>query len=148
MEKENYGLMITFMANIHPKVYVNCMTYNQAGYILDALDGFCMQKTLFPYICGVVDDASTDNEQKVIRKYLEDYFSISEEDKADDYTRLFAQHKINKNCFFVVIFLRYNHYSIKKSKQTYISEWKKRAEYIAICEGDDYWIDPLKLKNK
>ena len=39
-----------------------CMTYNQAPYIKQCLDGFVMQQTKFPFVAIVVDDASTDNE--------------------------------------------------------------------------------------
>ena len=42
------------------KVYVRCFTYNHASYIVDAMNGFAMQQTEFPYVCIIVDDASTD----------------------------------------------------------------------------------------
>ena len=57
-------------------VSVRCMTYNHAPYILDALNGFVMQKTTFPYVVQVVDDASTDGEQEVIRKYVAEQFDL------------------------------------------------------------------------
>ena len=47
------------------KVYVSCFTFNQAKYIEDAMNGFVMQQTDFPFVCCIVDDASTDKEQKV-----------------------------------------------------------------------------------
>ena len=40
--------------------------YNQSKYIEDALNGFIMQKTNFPFVCVIIDDASTDGEQDVI----------------------------------------------------------------------------------
>lgn len=49
-------------------VLVRCNTYNQSGYIVDALSGFSMQQTNFPFVCFVIDDASTDGEQEVIQK--------------------------------------------------------------------------------
>ena len=60
------------------KVRVDCMTFNHSKYITDAMNGFTMQQTDFPYICTIVDDASTDGEQDVIRKYVEDYFDLSD----------------------------------------------------------------------
>ena len=131
------------------KVYVSCMTYNQSAYIKDALDGFCKQQTSFPFVCGIIDDASTDGEAKVIRDYLDEHFELSDStvvkrDETDDYLRIFARHKDNKNCFFAVVFLKYNHYR-KRSKDPYVAEWKEKAQYIALCEGDDFWIDPNKL---
>lgn len=130
-------------------VYVNCITYNQSAYIEDAMNGFCMQETSFPFVCGIIDDASTDGEPELIRQYFEKNFDL-ENDKivcrseTDDFSLLFAQHKINTNCFFVAVFLKYNHYR-KKSKEPYVSKWKDTAKYVAFCEGDDYWVDPLKL---
>lgn len=134
-------------------VYVDCPTYNQSSYIRDSLDGFCSQKTSFPFVCGIVDDASTDGEQDVIHQYLVDNFDLADNCIAsrvetEDYIRVFAQHKMNKNCFFIVFYLKYNHYQNNKSRFLYISEWRDRAKYIAVCEGDDYWISPYKLQKQ
>ena len=132
-------------------VRVSCMTYNHAPYITDALNGFCMQETTFPYVCVIVDDASTDGEQEVIKQYLQEHFdledkSIVRNEETDDYILTFARHKTNKNCYFAVLYLKYNHYSIKKSKAPYLKEWQDKCKYIAACEGDDYWIHPRKLQ--
>ena len=55
-------------------VQVKCFTYNHVSYIEDAMNGFCMQQTDFPFACIVVDDSSTDGEQDVISRYLEKHF--------------------------------------------------------------------------
>ena len=133
-------------------VRVTCKTYNHAAFIKDAMDGFCMQETSFPFLCIIVDDASMDGEQEVIQKYLNEHFALTGDDdfrrdETDDYIRIYARHKTNTNCYFLVIFLKYNHYSIKKSKAPYIKEWKD-TKYIAMCEGDDYWIDSRKLQRQ
>ena len=133
-------------------VYVSCMTYNHAPYIVDAMNGFTMQETNFPFVCAIVDDASTDGEQEIIKQYLNEHFaiednSITRHEETDDYVLTFARHKTNLNCYFAVLYLKYNHYK-KKSKVPYISQWRDKAKYIAICEGDDYWIDPLKLQKQ
>ena len=47
-------------------VYVRCMTFNHGAYIEDALNGFAMQQTNFPFVVGIIDDASTDNTTSVI----------------------------------------------------------------------------------
>ena len=134
-----------------PLVVIRCMTFNQSSFITDAMNGFTMQKTNFPYVCTILDDASTDGEQEVIKKYLQEHFNINDEstvrnEETDDYILTFAQHKTNKNCYFAVLYLKYNHSSIKKSRSPYIKEWEDSAKYIAICEGDDYWIDSNKLQ--
>ena len=133
------------------KVAVKCFTYNHASFIKDALDGFCIQKTDFPYVCIIVDDASTDGEQDVIRQYLSEHFSLEDDvtrkEETDDYLLTFARHRTNLNCFFAVLFLKYNHYN-KKSKAPYYQQWTDDVPYLAFCEGDDYWTDPSKLQKQ
>lgn len=132
-------------------VRVSCMTFNHAAYIEDTMDGFCMQETSFPYLCNIIDDKSTDGEQEVIKKYLADHFDLDDkgvfrQEETDDYYLTFAQHKSNKNCFFAVIYLKYNHYSIRKPKKPYVEEWDGCTKYLATCEGDDFWVNPRKLQ--
>ena len=43
---------------IKPLVVIQCITYNHEAYIRDALKGFVMQKTDFPFVAIVHDDAS------------------------------------------------------------------------------------------
>lgn len=135
------------------KVCVRCYTFNQATYITDAMNGFTMQQTDFPFICCIVDDASTDGEQEIIKKYMETNFNIDNSIhsyiKKNFGTLIFARHKTNKNCFFAVILLKKNHngsQELKYRKRSYIAEWEEVCEYEALCEGDDYWIDPNKLQ--
>lgn len=134
-------------------VYVDCITFNHSLYIKNAMDGFCLQKTVFPYVCGIIDDHSTDGESEVILNYLEENFDLGDDivmrkEETKDYVRIFAQHKTNKNCYFVVVLLKYNHYQAKKEKRIYTAEWIRQAKYCAFCEGDDYWIDSLKLQKQ
>ena len=134
-------------------VQVKCFTYNHVSYIEDAMNGFCMQQTDFPFVCCVVDDASTDGEQEVVEKYLEDNFDLSDTsvayEKEEDYGHVvFARHKKNQNCYFAVVFLNENHFSQRKPKSQYLERWTDDAKYVAVCEGDDYWIDPLKLQKQ
>ena len=58
------------------KVVVRCLTYNHSKYIEEAMNGFCMQKTDFPFLCIIVDDASNDGAQDVIKNYLEHNFFL------------------------------------------------------------------------
>ena len=139
------------MSAIDFKVCVRCFTFNHAKYITDAMDGFVLQKTNFPFVVTIVDDASTDGEQEIIRQYVSEYFNVQDVDvaytKETDYAVItFAQHKTNMNCYFAVLFLKENHYSKKKDKFQYLREWRDKVDYEAICEGDDYWILPEKLQ--
>lgn len=130
-------------------VCVECMTFNQSAYIRQTMDGFSIQNTNFPYVCIIVDDASTDCEQQVIQQYLHENFekrNLNPED-TDDYSQVFLHHKTNSNCYFCVLFLKYNHY-LKKYKDPYIAKWEHKSKYVAFCEGDDYWTDSLKLEKQ
>ena len=106
-------------------VMIRCFTYNHEAYIEDALKGFVMQKTNFPFVAVVVDDASTDGTAEIIRRYEAEYPDIIKG-----------------------IYLKENHYSQKKKKAPYVKPWRDRCTYEAVCEGDDYWIDPLKLQKQ
>lgn len=104
------------------KVVVHCSTYNHERYIEDTLNGFVMQKTDFPFCAIIIDDCSTDDTADIIRRYAAEYPDI-----------------IKPIC------LGYNHMQHGLSRNPYFDCWHESAEYIAQCEGDDYWIDPLKL---
>ena len=134
-------------------VSIQCLTYNHAPYIEAAMDGFCIQQTDFPYIAIICDDASTDGESDVIKKYLDKYFAVSSSleyqtwaDEEANY--IFARHQRNLQCYFLVVLLKLNYYSQNKDKSHLWEKWESTANYIAICEGDDYWTDPLKLQKQ
>ena len=130
-------------------VCTQCWTFNHAPYIVDAMNSFTMQETTFPVVTVIVDDCSTDGEQDIIRKYLDENFEEPFRMEETEYAHIIcAHHKTNPNCQFVVLFLRFNHYSIKKPKPPYLTEWLDNAKYHAICEGDDYWTDSNKLQKQ
>lgn len=106
-----------------PLVSVCCITYNHESYIRDAIEGFLMQETSFPFEVIIHDDASKDNTVDIIREY------------ATKYPRIIKP-----------IFQEENQYS-KGIKISSTFVWPKaKGKYIALCEGDDYWIDSCKLQ--
>lgn len=109
---------------MEPLITVACATYNHAEYIRDALDGFLMQECSYPYEIIVHDDASTDGTADIIREYTEKY---------PGRIRAILQ---TENQHSKGVSLLQNLYS------------KARGQYVAICEGDDYWTDPLKLQKQ
>ena len=74
------------------------------------MDGFCMQETDFPFVCIIIDDASTDGEQEVIRQYLSEHFDLENDvtrnEETDHYRQTYARHKTNPNCYFAVLSIR------------------------------------------
>lgn len=142
--------MDTFLSKSYsPKVTVVCLTYNQEKYILDAMNGFSMQETTFPFVCVIMDDASTDGEQNVIRTYLQSEFEMdnAEHVSIPESEVIVCRHRNNLNCFFAVYLLKKNLWHTGK-KDPLIDYWKQQSEYVAHCEGDDYWTDPLKLQKQ
>lgn len=136
-------------------VGIKCYTYNQSLYIEDTLKGFAMQQTKFPFIAMIVDDASTDGEQRIIYSYLEKHFEMNDHNltyqKETEYANIvFTRCVSNLNCYVVVLFLKENHYKKRQGykKLEYLSIWRKSIRYEALCEGDDYWTDSQKLQKQ
>lgn len=116
------------MKNLNNQIVVSiqCLAYNHAPYIRQCLDGFVMQKTNFRFEAIIHDDASTDGTQDIIREYEQKYPDIIKP-----------------------IYQKENQYS--KGIPGYITDLissKCKGKYIALCEGDDYWTDPLKLQKQ
>lgn len=133
------------------KVYITCRTYNQSRFIQDSLDGFTAQQTDFPFLAIIMDDASTDGEQDVIDNYISRSFghgedSVMEVWETEDARWIYARHDENVNAYFLAILLKRNLFRNPKKNQLLIG-WAD-AKYSAMCEGDDYWTDPLKLQKQ
>lgn len=104
-----------------PLVSVVCHTFNHQEFIEDALNGFLMQETNFPFEIIVHDDASTDNTAGIIKKIALKYPKIIKP-----------------------IFQPENIYA-KGMRPPMFTFPKSKGKYIAFCEGDDYWVDQKKL---
>lgn len=103
-------------------VSVICTSYNYQDYIRTALESFVNQKTNFPYEIIVVDDCSTDQSLAIIREYEKQYPQLF---------RVFVNAE-NKGL-----------------TRTWIAICQEaRGKYIARCDADDFWHDPLKLQKQ
>lgn len=139
------------MDNYKYLVCTRCFTFNHGPYINDALNGFAIQKTSFPVVFVIVDDASTDNTATELLKFAHANLDLADDttayEKETDYAKvIYAKHKTSENSFFAILLLKENHYSRRLNKLPYLTEWMGNAKYIALCEGDDYWINPDKLQ--
>ncbi|MBX2931828.1 MAG: glycosyltransferase [Chitinophagaceae bacterium] len=106
-------------------VSISCTTYNHAPYFRECLDGFLMQKCNFDFEVLIHDDASTDGTSDIIREYQAKYPKIIKP-----------------------IIQEENQWS-QGIKPTWEFNFPRtKGKYIALCEGDDYWTDPLKLQKQ
>lgn len=130
------------------KVLVRCFTYNQSKYIEDALSGFAMQQTDFPFVCLVMDDCSTDGEQEFIKTWMERECDMEKAEYIDLELSnvILVPHKSNLSCDFAFYFLKQNLYGTGEKKMKHVTPWREHCEYEAMCEGDDYWIHFGKLQ--
>ncbi len=124
------NLHISKLEKMPPKVSVCVPTYNHEKYIRQTLDGALMQKTDFEFEIVIGDDASTDNNQLIIQEYVDKYPNIFQA----------FLHKENQGPKEPKEFGGRNNVLglLKASK----------GDYVALCEGDDYWTDPLKLQKQ
>lgn len=106
-------------------VSIQCLVYNHEPYLRQCLDGIVMQKTNFRFEAIVHDDCSTDGSRKIIEEY------------ADKYPEIIKP-----------IYETENQYSKNDGSLRKIVNARLTGKYIALCEGDDYWIDPLKLQKE
>jgi len=116
--------------NVAPLVSVVVPTYQHAGYIRDCLDGILMQKTDFPYEIIVGEDESKDGTRQICMEYAENY---------PDRIRLFLRDR------------SISHYKVGDRSIPYnalFSRMSARGKYLAVCEGDDYWIDSCKMQKQ
>lgn len=106
-------------------VSIRCMVYNHGPYLRQCLDGFVKQQTSFRFEAIVHDDASTDDSASIIREYAEKYPEIIKP-----------------------LYEEKNLYSVDKHELHRKMDEACIGKYVATCEGDDYWIDPLKLQKQ
>lgn len=116
---------------IIPLVSITVITYQHKLYIRQCLDGILMQKVNFSYEIIIGEDGSVDGTREICEEYAIRY---------PDRIRLFNR---NRNL---------SQYKTDEGKIIRFNGiWNRmscRGQYIAFCEGDDYWTDPLKLQKQ
>lgn len=118
------------IAEHQPMVSVCVQTYQHGNYIKECLDGILMQQTTFTFEILLGEDASTDGTREICLEYAQ---------KHPDKIRLFLHHRENNIAINGTPTGRFNFlYNL----------YNARGNYIALCEGDDYWTDPLKLQKQ
>lgn len=105
-------------------VSVLTITYGHEAYIAATIEGVLNQEVDFPVEMIIADDCSPDNTEDVIKGYIETH--------PKGHWIKYTKHKENKGM---------NMNFIWAMEQC-------QGNYVALCEGDDYWIDPLKLKKQ
>jgi len=104
------------------KISACIITYNHEGFIRECLEGAINQKVNFEYEIVIGEDNSSDRTRQICAEY------------AEKYPNLIKFYPREKNLGMIGNWIN----TIQNCS----------GKYIAICEGDDYWIDPLKLQKQ
>lgn len=103
-----------------PTVSIICATYQHVEFIADALNGFLSQVTDFPFEVFVRDDASTDGTAEIVADF------------ARRYPRIIRAVLETENTW-------------PEKRAAFLLQPQARGEFVAFCEGDDYWPSPHHL---
>ncbi len=107
-----------------PLVSVICITYNHKDSIKEAIEQILVQETPFAFEVIIHDDASTDGTVSIIEHYSEKYPQIIKP-----------------------IYQNENQFS-KGKNPLLLAVDHAQGHYLALCEGDDFWIDSKKLHHQ
>lgn len=110
------------MKTENPLVTICSTTYNREKYIAQAIESWLMQEVTFPIEIIIGDNCSTDCTREIIQQYQEKYpgkITLLTSDQ---------NYGMMRNFFKVIE--------------------AAKGKYIANCDGDDYWIDPHKLRKQ
>ena len=104
-------------------VSVWMITYNHEKYISEAIESVLMQKTDFDYEIIIGEDCSTDNTKAILKEYEKKYPHL--------------------------IKVIYQDHNVGAMRNAFEFTFPRcHGKYIACLEGDDFWIDPLKLQKQ
>ena len=108
------------------KVYVSilCPCFNQEDYIRDTIESFLAQESEYRFEIIVHDDASSDSTAQILKSYQARFPTI---------VKLILQTE-NQYSQGKLIFVLAANYA--------------QGEFLALCEGDDYWLDPKKIQKQ
>ena len=106
----------------NPLLSVVTVTYNHEPFIAKCIEGVLMQQVSFPIELVIGEDCSTDGTRRICQEYAEKY---------PDLIRLIISDS--------------NVGGLANERRVMTAA---RGKYVAYCEGDDYWTDPLKLKKQ
>lgn len=115
-------IMADWLVDEPVRVSICCITYRQEQYIKQAIDSFLMQKTTFPFEIIIGEDCGGDATLSILAEYQVKY------------PRLIKVITSEKNVGANTNFLRVVHAA--------------QGKFIATCEGDDYWVDELKIQKQ
>ncbi len=113
-----------------PVVSICCPTYQHAAYISEAIEGFLMQETTFPVEILIGEDESNDGTREICERYAKEYPASIRLllGSRKDVLHILGKPTGRRNLMNMLA--------------------RARGRYIAMCEGDDYWTDPLKLQKQ
>lgn len=119
-----------WLRNEQPLVSICCPTYQHAAFITAAIEGFLMQETTFPVEILIGEDESSDGTREICQRVAAEH---------PDQIKLFLRERKD------VLYFR----GRPSGRSNFLGLLADaRGKYIALCEGDDFWTDPLKLQKQ
>jgi glycosyltransferase involved in cell wall biosynthesis len=109
---------------VNPLISVVMITYKHKEYISDAIEGVLNQEFGYPVELIIADDCSPDETSDIVRKYIDEHPN----------GHWIKYHRQTKNIGMMPNFI----WALENC----------RGKYVALCEGDDFWTHPLKLKRQ
>jgi len=122
IDKTEKEIIENWKLSEQPTASICCITYNHEQYIEEAIDSFLKQETDFKFEILIHDDFSNDNTRNIIIEYAKKYPNIIR-----------------------TIFQTENQWSLGKRIMPIVLK-EARGKFMALCEGDDYWIASNKLQ--
>ena len=119
-DKSEQEIMKNWNKDDEVLVSILCMVYNHERYLPKALDSFLMQETNFPFLIVAGEDCSLDNSMKILKEYKQKYPNLIKIVSSEN------------NVGQLENFIRTMNAC--------------ESEYVAMCDGDDYWTDKHKLQ--
>ena len=110
------------VSNTSYLVNIPICVYNHEKYIGQTIESILNQKTNFNYLIIIGEDCSSDKSKEIIQ-----YYSIKYPEKIKG---IFHSKNLGAQLNSLILFNECN------------------AKYVALCDGDDYWTDPLKLQKQ
>lgn len=123
-ENMEYRMEKLALASQFPLISVIVISYNQEKFIAECLQGIFAQKGNFNVELIISDDASQDTTREIIQDYVKSFGEL------------------------ITVKIISPDHNVGMTRNFQRSLTACTGDFIAVCEGDDYWLNPWKLQKQ